>query len=155
MLQTNISTPRILVIAITCFLFFTSETISKDELAKEVCKYTNEYRRSKGLKALEMKDDLNDIARKHSEAMASGKRSFGHDGYDQRMSEVQKVIKNFDGDMAENVAAFGASNGKEAVNIWKNSSSHRKNMLGNYKYIGVGTARNSKGVVYYTQIFVR
>ena len=101
-----------------------------------------------------MRDDLNAIARKHSEDMASGRCAFGHDGYDLRVSKIKKTIKPCDGYVGENVA-YGASNGKEAVDIWKNSSAHRKNMLGDYKYIGIGTASNKKGDIYYTQIFVR
>ena len=101
-----------------------------------------------------MRDDLNAIARKHSEDMANGRCAFGHDGYDLRVSKIKKTIKPCDGYVGENVA-YGASNGKAAVDIWKNSSGHRKNMLGDYKYIGIGTARNRQGVIYYTQIFVR
>ena len=70
------------------------------------------------------------------------------------ISKIKKTIKPCDGYIGENVA-YGASNGKDAVNNWKNSSVHRENMLGDYKYIGIGTASNKKGVIYYTQIFVR
>lgn len=122
-------------------------------LTQDVLKYTNQFRKSKGLPALIMRDDLNAIARKHSEDMARGRRSFGHGGYSQREQQVQKIIKPCNG-MAENVA-YGASTAKEAVAIWKNSSGHRKNMLGNYKYVGIGIAFDRRGQVYYTQIFVR
>lgn len=101
-----------------------------------------------------MRDDLNAIARKHSENMANGRCAFGHNGYQQRVSKIKKTIKPCDGYVGENVA-YGAHNGKEAFDIWKNSSGHRKNMLGDYKYIGIGTARNKRGVVYYTQLFAR
>ena len=101
-----------------------------------------------------MRNDLNAIARKHSEDMASGRCSFGHSGYDLRVSKIKKTIKPCDGYVGENVA-YGANNGKEVFDIWKNSSEHRKNMLGDYKYIGIGVAYNKKGVIYYTQIFVR
>lgn len=101
-----------------------------------------------------MRDDLNAIARKHSEDMASGRVSLGHSGYNQRVAKIKRTVKPCEGFVAENVA-YGASTGKEAFDIWKKSSGHRKNMLGDYKYIGIGTARNKKGVLYYTQIFVR
>ena len=101
-----------------------------------------------------MRDDLNAIARKHSEDMASGRCRFGHDGYNLRVSKVKKMIKPCDGYVGENVA-YGARTGKEAFEIWKNSKAHRANMLGDYKYVGIGTASNRKGVIYYTQIFVR
>ena len=124
----------------------------KENLTDDVLKYTNQFRRSKGLPALEMRNDLNAIARKHSEDMASGRKSFGHTGYDKRVSQIKKVFGSCA--TAENVA-YGATDGKDAVNTWKNSNGHRKNMLGNYKYIGIGTARNKRGVIYYTQIFVK
>ena len=101
-----------------------------------------------------MRDDLNAIARKHSEDMASGRCRFGHDGYNIRVSKIKKMIKPCDGFIGENVA-YGARTGKEAFDIWKNSKAHRANMLGDYEYIGIGTASNRKGVIYYTQIFVR
>ena len=122
-------------------------------LNDEVLKYTNQFRKSKRLPALEMRDDLNAIASRHSEDMAKGKCSFGHSGYHQRELQVQKIIKLEYG-MAENVA-YGATSGKQVVSMWKGSSGHRKNMLGNYKYIGVGTARDAHGSIYYTEIFVR
>ena len=142
------------IFSIISLLSFTSEKPLTGGLAEDVLKYTNQFRRSKGLKALEMRNDLNAIARNHSEDMANGRCGFGHDGYDLRVSKVKKIIKPCDGYVGENVA-YGAHNGKEAFDIWKNSSGHRKNMLGDYKYIGIGTARNGHGVIYYTQIFVR
>ena len=54
---------------------------------------------------------------------------------------------------AENVA-YGANTAREVVTLWKNSPGHRRNMLGNFKYIGIGTAKDSKGQIYYTEIFV-
>jgi len=144
----------IFIFSIISLFSFTSERLLTNGITEDVLKYTNQFRRSKGLKALEMRNDLNAIARKHSEDMASGRCSFGHSGYDLRVSKIKKTIKPCDGYVGENVA-YGASNGKEAFDIWKNSSEHRKNMLGDYKYIGIGIAYNKKGVIYYTQIFVR
>ena len=150
MLKTGLSC---FIFSIFSFLFFSSASPLNNDLAEDVLKYTNQFRKSKGLSKVEMKKELNSIAQRHSEDMASGRRSFGHGGYEQRVIKVQKVIKPYEA-MAENVA-YGARTGKEAFEIWKNSSGHRKNMLGNYKYIGIGTAQNKRGVIYYTQIFVR
>jgi len=138
---------------IILLVLLTSSTSTKDALADDVLKYTNQFRRSRGLAALEMRSDLNEIARRHSEDMASGRRSFGHSGYNQRENQVKRIIKPFYA-MGENVAC-GAASGKEVVSLWKTSTGHRRNMLGNYKYIGIGTARNSRGIIYYTQIFAR
>lgn len=154
MSKTNQSASRtVLIFSFISLLVFTSATPLYSGLTEDVLKYTNQFRKSKKLPILEMRSDLNAIARKHSEDMARGRSSFGHAGYNQRVLQAQKIIKPFYG-MAENVA-YGAHSGKEAFDIWKNSSGHRKNMLGNYKYIGIGTATDKRGAIYYTEIFVR
>ncbi len=99
-----------------------------------------------------MRKDLNRIARGHSEDMAKGRKGFGHCGFEQRQKEVAQILPFHS--MAENVA-YGARSGREAVALWKSSSAHRRNLLGNYKYTGIGTARDRKGNIYFTQIFVR
>ena len=142
--------PRVIFL-ISIFFVFSAATPPTNQLANDVLKYTNEYRRSKGLKEFIMKDDLNSLARKHSEDMASGRLSFGHTGYDQRVAKVKKVYGT--SMVAENVA-YGARDAKEVLSLWKKSSGHRKNILGNYKYIGIGTAKSKRGVIYYTEIFV-
>ena len=143
----------IFIFSVISLLFLSASAPLKEGLTEDVLKYTNQFRKSKRLPALEMRNELNAIARSHSEDMASGRKSFGHGGYSQRELKVKKIMKPYGG-MAENVA-YGARTGKEAFEIWKNSSGHKKNMLGNYKYIGIGTAKNKRGVIYYTQIFVR
>jgi uncharacterized protein YkwD len=139
-------------VAITLLLLLSFNSPAGD-LSHDVLKYTNEYRKSKGLSALVMRNDLNVIAQKHSADMASGKVGFGHDGFGQRQAAVQRLIKPWRG-MAENVA-YGVRTGKEVVAMWKRSATHRQNLLGKYTFIGIGTARDRKGRVYYTQIFVR
>ena len=141
------------ILPVIGLLVFTSAAPLKEDLAEDVLRHTNQFRRSKGLPALEMRNDLNAIARRHSEEMASGRRSFGHSGLNERVVKVKRIIQPYHS-IAENIA-YGAKTGKDAVSIWKNSSGHRMNLLGNYKYIGIGTARNRRGVIYYTQIFVR
>ena len=150
MLKTTSYTLKFILLTASLFVF-TSATTPGNGLAEDVLKYTNDYRRAKGLIELVMRDDLNTIARKHSEDMASGRSSFGHGGYDKRVAKVKKIFMTCT--VAENVA-YGARNAKEVFTIWKNSSGHRKNMLGKYKYIGIGTAKSKGGVIYYTQIFV-
>lgn len=139
-------------ISLACCLFLAA-TAYTGGLNEDVVKYTNEFRKSKRLPALVMREDLNAIARRHSEDMAKGKCGFGHSGYHQRELQVERTI-NMEYGMAENVA-YGASTAKQVVALWKGSSGHRKNMLGNYKYIGIGTARDKHGAIYYTEIFVR
>ena len=136
-----------------CFLLSGVAIQFHDGLNEEILKYTNKFRQSKGLPVLKMRDDLNEIARRHSEDMAKGRCGFGHSGFDERELQVQKIIQPFYA-MAENVAE-GPSTGKEVVAMWKNSPEHRENILGNYKYIGIGTSPDAHGTIYYTEIFVR
>lgn len=98
-----------------------------------------------------MREELNEIAEKHSVNMANGKVGFGHAGFNRRETEAKKEINGIRS-FAENVA-YGASTAKEVVNMWKGSTGHRRNMLGDYKYIGIGTAKDRAGRIYYTQVF--
>jgi uncharacterized protein YkwD len=120
-------------------------------LVVDVLSQTNQFRKSKGLPGLIIRDDLNAIAQKHSSDMARGRVGFGHSGFEKRNALASKKISPMRS-FAENVA-FGASTGKEVVTMWKNSSGHRKNMLGRFKYIGIGTAKDRQGRIYYTQVF--
>lgn len=121
-------------------------------LVTDVLKQTNQFRKSQALPVLIIKQELNQIAQKHSIDMASGRVAFGHDGFSDRQAKVGKEIKGMRS-FAENVA-YGANTAQEVVTLWKNSPGHRRNMLGNFKYIGIGTAKDSKGQIYYTEIFV-
>lgn len=85
--------------------------------------------------------------------MARRRVAFGHTGFAKRNALAKNKIHSIRS-FAENVA-YGATSGKEVVTMWKNSSGHRRNMLGNYKYIGIGIAKDSHGRIYYTQVFAR
>lgn len=112
---------------------------------------TNKFRKSEGLPGLVMRDELNKIAKKHSIDMATGRVPFGHQGFDDRDAQAKKVIPGIHS-FAENVAS-GELSPVEVVNLWKNSPGHRRNLMGSYKYIGIGTATDKQGIVYFTQIF--
>ena len=41
------------------------------------------------------------------------------------------------------------------MNFWMNSSGHRANILNaNFNQIGVGVARDNRGTLYWTQMFI-
>jgi uncharacterized protein YkwD len=126
--------------------------IPDKKLVDDVLSSTNEFRKSQRLPPLVIREDLNAIAQKHSDDMAAGKVEFGHSGFESRGSQVRKMV-NGTSRFAENVA-YGPSSGKDVVSVWKKSPGHRRNMLGPYKYIGIGIARDGKGTLYYTQVFV-
>ena len=83
--------------------------------------------------------------------MAKGRVGFGHGGFARRDALARKKINGIHS-FAENVA-YGPTTGKQVVTMWKKSSNHRKNMLGRYKYIGIGIAKDRRGRIYYTQVF--
>lgn len=56
---------------------------------------------------------------------------------------------------AENIA-YGQRNAAEVMNSWMSSPGHRANILNSiYNQIGVGVARDNKGILYWTQMFIR
>ncbi len=82
--------------------------------------------------------------------MANDRVDF-HNGFGERDAKAKRAIRNLYY-FAENVA-YGPRSGKEVVNVWSKSPGHRKNMLGRYKYIGIGIAKDRPGRNYYTQVF--
>ena len=120
-------------------------------LVDDILTYTNQFRHAKNRSDLVIQEELNALALQHSEDMAKGKVAFGHAGFEKREAQVFRTLHGANS-VAENVA-MGATTAQEVVKMWKNSPGHRENMLGAYKYIGIGVAANSKGVLYYTQIF--
>jgi uncharacterized protein YkwD len=113
----------------------------------------NKYRRSKGMSPLQMNNIIVDVARKHSAGMANGSVAFGHDGFNDRLKTLSETLHKIQG-AAENVAS-GQTSAAEVVDGWIKSPHHKANIEGNFAETGIGVVANKKGVLYYTQIFVR
>lgn len=124
-------------------------------MEQSVHQQINQYRKSRKLPPLTFDARIAQQARNHSQAMASGRVPFSHNGFDQRAKAIAQVIR-FNG-AAENVAYNqGASDpGKKAVQGWLNSTGHRKNIEGNFDLTGIGIVKNAKGYYYLTQIFIK
>lgn len=142
--------------------FTPSETLpaaEKTEVAgnmeESILRYVNDHRRSRGLQTLQMSNVASTQAYQHSKNMATGKTAFGHDGYEQRMLAIKKAmgVTNISAS-AENVA-YGQLSAEAVVKGWINSAPHKKNMEGNYTLTGIGLYKDRKGVIYFTQIFLR
>lgn len=119
----------------------------------EVLVHVNKYRKTKGLAPLRMNDAIAEESRKHSYNMANNIVPFSHDGFNTRSKNLASRIPGMRS-VAENVA-FGQQSAREVVEDWIKSPGHRKNIEGNYTQTGIGIAANKKGVLYYTQMFVR
>lgn len=147
---------RILLLTgvISLFIHFTSfSPVAGEDLVDEVLTNTNELRKTKGLPALILNEELNAIAAAHSADMAKGRVRFGHAGFNKRYNLAKQKVSHFSA-FAENVL-YGASSGREAVDMWKKSPHHRDNILGDYMYTGIGIATDKQGRIFYTQVFVR
>lgn len=120
----------------------------------EIHERVNDYRREQSDRPLTLDPVLSRIAREHSEAMAAGSRSFGHDGFDARASTARTTlsIRQF----AENVATnnFSPANvAREAVEGWIGSPGHLRNLRGAFELTGVGVARSAAGYYFITQLY--
>lgn len=120
-------------------------------MANEILKYINEYRRKKRLPVLTMNSVISAEAQKHSENMAANRTDFGHSGFKTRMKRIVPRI-NGNGSMSENVA-YGNMTAKQVVEEWLESSMHRENIVGPYNVTGIGIAADRRGALYFTQIF--
>ncbi|MEL7533783.1 MAG: CAP domain-containing protein [Bacteroidota bacterium] len=125
------------------------------EVAKEVFVQTNRYRKSVGLNALKVQRELNSIAQKHSQAMASGQMPFSHQGFDQRVEEVKAYAKK-DWRVAENLyATYNTRNiGSQTIKDWVASPGHKENLHGRFIFTGIGVARSKSGEYFITQLYV-
>ncbi len=124
-------------------------------LEQSIHQQINRYRQSRKLTPLTLDPRISEQARAHSQAMASGKVPFSHQGFEQRVQAIRRVIPYRTA--SENVAFnYGYSNpGQQAVQGWIKSPGHRINIEGQYKLTGIGIAKNAKGEYYFTQIFIR
>jgi hypothetical protein len=121
-------------------------------IAKETVRLTNVFRREQGREPdVEWSAEMAEIGWKHSKNMGEGEVAFGHDGFSERAKEMRMSSAGENVFMVQGVAA--ASVAKLAVDGWANSPGHRRNMLGNWRFCGIGVYRNGSGGYYLTQLF--
>ena len=130
-----------------------SPTTSSSKFAEDILANVNQYRHSKGLAALVLNNVISAEADTHSRGMADGRVEFGHDGFSGRIQRISSQLGAAK-QSAENVA-FGNLSAEQVVSNWINSPAHRQNIEGNFTLTGIGIAKNKKGVIYFTQIFIR
>ena len=124
-------------------------------LERQIHDLVNERRAARGLPALQWDDRVAAVAREHSEAMASRRRPFSHDGFDARAERIGEFLQLRS--IAENVAydsRSGSQLARQVVEGWIASAGHRQNIEGTYTVTGIGAARATDGTSYFTQIFV-
>ncbi|BAZ17101.1 allergen V5/Tpx-1 family protein [Calothrix sp. NIES-4071] len=129
-----------------------STTVKTDTLEQSIFEKINQYRTSKGLSRLARNTKIDDHARSHSQDMANGKTPFGHQDFSNRVKSIGIAYSG----AAENVAYNQGYKdpATQAVQGWLKSRGHKKNIEGNYSQTGIGVAANSKGEIYFTEIFI-
>lgn len=123
-------------------------------MEQSIHQQVNQYRTQRNLSALTLDPRISEQARIHSQNMANGQVPFSHNGFEERVDAIGRLISYRAA--AENVAYnFGYSNpAKNAVEGWIKSPGHRQNMEGQFNLTGIGIAKNAKGEYYFTQIFI-
>jgi uncharacterized protein YkwD len=120
---------------------------------KGILYYVNLHRHSMGMPLLQLNEVESEVAARHSRDMAAGRIPFGHMGLQSRVDAIKKELGPVSS-TGENVA-LGQRSPKEVVSDWLKSPGHRKNIEGDFRLTGIGLARDSKGLIYYTEIFTR
>ena len=105
----------------------------------------NALRAARGLPPLVADATLSAAAREHAEAMVRRGR-VSHAGFRGRMRRAGVVFP-----AAENVA-MGQPNTEAVVAAWEQSRGHRRNMLGNYKRLGVARAQRPGGRPFWAMV---
>jgi len=121
----------------------------------EVIKLVNQQRAYAGLPPLTAHWELSRVARYKSADMAN-KGYFSHTSptYGTPFQMMENFGLRFTA-AGENIA-YGQRTPQEVMNDWMNSPGHRNNILSrSYTHIGVGLAKNSNGVCYWTQMFMK
>lgn len=115
--------------------------------------YTNVVRINSGIQALEKHEDLKKLAKEHSLDMAS-KSYFSHRDFKGQSFETRFFANTRMNKGGENIANCSYLPGQAVLALY-NSEGHRNNILGDFKYLGVGVAVNIKDnyKTYYTQNF--
>ncbi len=129
------------------------ETNAREDWENDILQNINQYRRSKGLSPLRLVRIASQKAMQHSRNMAARNTGFGHEGFDNRITDIRQNLGSVAA-AAENVA-YGKINADAVVKGWIKSAGHRKNIVGNYQLTGIGVAKDAKGIRFFTQIFLR
>ena len=122
---------------------------------QEILKLVNAQRAARGLMGLKMNANINYVATLKAQDMAKN-NYFSHVSprYGTPFTMMQHYGIKFTA-AGENIA-MGQKTPQEVMNAWMNSPGHRSNILSpSYNQIGIGIAKNSKGVYYWVEMFIK
>lgn len=128
---------------------------SVKQLEQQVVDLVNAQRSKNGLSALTHNWELSRVARYKSQDMID-KNYFSHTSptYGSPFDMMKSFGISYTA-AGENIAK-GQNSPQSVMNAWMNSSGHRANILNkSYNQIGVGVAKDSRGNLYWTQMFIK
>ncbi len=136
----------------------TKSAINIGSVERAAFRLLNQKRTENGLHSLMWSDDLERVARIHSQNMAD-LQFFSHKGIDGKMVSDRADCLGVGNwrSIGENIAfTRGFSDPVEkAVDLWLDSPSHRQNLMDqNWKESAVGVAVAVDGSYYFTQVFL-
>lgn len=121
----------------------------------EVVRLVNAERAKRGLQPMKTNWQVSRVARYKSQDMIN-KRYFAHNSptYGSPFNMMESFGVKFSA-AGENIA-YGQQSPQAVMNSWMNSPGHRNNILSpSFTEIGVGLAKNERGVNYWTQMFIK
>lgn len=151
--RADMKTQYIIILVIVVMLFGV-EICKKDVTPPEpdkIISMTNEYRVSQGLNTLEKDDVLCEVAEIRAKEIVNTWSHTRPDG-----TKFYNILDDMSYQMngaGENIGRYQESE-EEVMNMWKESESHNKNMLGDYTKMGVAVYQED-GKYFFVQIFAR
>ena len=153
--------PIVFALVLACSFAAIAQDKPKETTPEAVVRLTNEWRSANKVAPLAVNDKLTRAAQGHADNMArqdkygdEGKGGHILDGKNpkDRIEEAGYKFSTF----GENVHCIvrSADPAKQAVEGWKKSEGHNKNMLSEkFTQLGVGAARSNSGKWYFVQVF--
>jgi uncharacterized protein YkwD len=122
-------------------------------LNEQYLELLNEHRLSLNLRPLTLMVQIEEVSHSHSRAMARRLRPFGHFGFSLRCRELKSKVGPFR--RCGEVVAMGQKTPVALLRAWLNSPGHREEIESpHFTHTGLGIARNSQGVIYWTQMLL-
>ncbi|MBE0664182.1 MAG: CAP domain-containing protein [Candidatus Aminicenantes bacterium] len=132
--------------------FDSGDQLSTADLEARIFKLVNDHRLNIGRTILVWNDAMADEERSHSQAIANSQVPVGHQGFEDRIAQIKKIIPW--SVIAENVAS--ARSAEDALDAWLSSPDHQDIIEGDFDLTGVGVAKDPDGPLYYfSQMFLK
>ncbi len=122
---------------------------SYEELSAELCDRVNACRSERGMSSYAINDTLSKVAMERAEELS---RVYSHMRPDGTKCFTLMKEKGYTYRRAAENIAYGQGSVNEVFDAWMNSAGHRKNILGDYREMGIGVYQ-SNGVYYWVQEF--